>query len=60
MNHSSTEADRAWLKSMGFDDDLIDHPAGTRLIGVLFGDPADEAAAGEAYQPVDGGFACVA
>lgn len=38
MTKELMEADRAWLMSLGFDEDLVDSPSGTRIIGVMFAD----------------------
>jgi hypothetical protein len=60
MNKDSSDADRALLKSLGFQDDLIDSPSGTRMIQVLFGDEGEEDHWIEESPGIDRGFACVA
>lgn len=57
MTKFSTEEDRALLESLGVTDDLVDSPAGARLIRVMFGDPIDEADF-EYLASADQGFAC--
>ena len=60
MNKDSSDDDRALLKSLGFQDDLIDSPSGTRMIRVLFGDEIEEDHWIEESSGIDRGFACVA
>jgi hypothetical protein len=60
MKKESTAADTAWLRSLGFDDDLIDTASGTRMIRVIFGEGADEETWTEETAGIDRGFACVA
>ncbi len=60
MKNELNAADTAWLKSLGFETDLIDSPSGTRLIGVLFGEGPEEDTWSEEASGIDRGFACVA
>ena len=60
MKNDSIDADRALLESLGFDDELIDSPSGTRMIRVLFGEDADDESPVDMFASADRGFACVA
>lgn len=60
MKMESTAADTAWLRSLGFDDDLIDTASGTRMIRVIFGEGAEEDSLPEESADINRGFACVA
>lgn len=60
MNEDLNAADTAWLRSLGFDEELIDSPSGTRMIRVLFGDGDVEDLRLEEPVGVERGFACVA
>ena len=60
MKEDSNATDRDWLLSLGFDEDLIDSPSGTRMIQVLFGDGVEEDHWIESTAGIDRGFACVA
>lgn len=60
MNDDSSDADRSLLKSLGFQDDLIDSAAGTRMIQVLFTEGVEEDHWIEESAGMDRGFACVA
>ena len=59
MKNDLNAADTAWLKSLGFEEELIDRPSGTRTIRVLFGEGEEEDSWLESAD-ADRGFACVA
>lgn len=62
MNSSSDRADQEWLRSLGFEDELIDSLEGTRVLCSIFGGGNHERVdrAETAKVEVDHGFACVA
>ena len=62
MNSSSDRSDQEWLRSLGFEDEMIDSLEGTRVIRAIFGGGLDERVerALPASSEVDHGFACVA
>lgn len=60
MKNNIHDPEHDLLKSLGFTDDLIDSPSGTRLIRVIFGDETTDDDLIEHHAGVDRSFACVA
>ncbi len=60
MKNDTIDPEREFLESLGFAEDLIDSPSGTRMIRVLFGEEPPEENWIEDRDSADHGFACVA
>ncbi|MBX7208587.1 MAG: hypothetical protein K1X78_09765 [Verrucomicrobiaceae bacterium] len=58
MKHFSTDEDRETLLGLGIPSDLLDTPAGARLIRVIFGDAEGAEEFDRLHAGEDRGFAC--